>query len=81
MVRDYCIVKAELVLAAEEELLDRDRRLEEGEAERIRAAFARLEHVKKAIGRIGYAALSRNLPFSANDEWELSELRELIERD
>jgi RsiW-degrading membrane proteinase PrsW (M82 family) len=81
LIREYCMVKAELVLAAEEELLDRDRRLEEGEAERIRAAFARLEHVKKAIGRIGYAALSRNLPFSRNDQWELSELRELIDRD
>jgi len=81
LLRDYCIVKAELVLAAEEELLDRDRKLEEGEAERLRAAFARLEQVKQAIGRVGYAALSRQLPFSANDEWELSELRELIGRN
>jgi len=81
LIRDYCIVKAELVLAAEEELLDRDRKLEEGEAERLRAAFARLEQVKQAIGRVGYAALSRQLPFSANDEWELSELRELIGRN
>jgi RsiW-degrading membrane proteinase PrsW (M82 family) len=80
LVRDYCIVKAELVLAAEEELLDRDRKLEEGEAERLRAAFARLEEVKQAIGRVGYAALSRQLPFSANDEWELEELRELVDR-
>ena len=80
LLRDYCIVKAELVLAAEEELLDRDRKLEEGESERLRAAFARLEQIKRAIGRVGYAALSRRLPFSANDEWELSELRELIDR-
>jgi RsiW-degrading membrane proteinase PrsW (M82 family) len=80
LIRDYCIVKAELVLAAEEELLDRDRKLEEGEAERLRAAFARLEEVRQAIGRVGYAALSRQLPFSANDEWELEELRELVDR-
>lgn len=80
LIRDYCIVKAELVLAAEEELLDRDRQLDGSEAERLRAAFARLEQVKRAIGRVGYAALSRQLPFSANDEWELSELRELIGR-
>lgn len=79
LLRDYCIVKAELVLAAEEELLDRDRKLEAGEAERLRAAFARLEQIKQAIGRVGYAALSRQLPFSRNDEWELSELRELID--
>ena len=81
LLRDYCITKAELVLAAEEELLDRDRRLDEAEAERLRAAFARLEQVRKEIGRVGYAALSRNLPFSRNDDWELSELRELLDRD
>ncbi len=79
LLRDYCIVKAELVLAAEEELLDRDRKMAEGEAERLRAAFARLEQIKQGIGRIGYAALSRQLPFSRNDEWELSELKELID--
>ncbi|MCL6741958.1 PrsW family intramembrane metalloprotease [Sphingomonas sp. RB56-2] len=81
LVRDYCIVKAELVLAAEEELLDRDRKLEEDQATRVRAAFARLEEIKNRIGRIGYAALSRRLPFSRNDEWELSELKELLDRD
>ena len=79
LLRDYCTVKAELVLAAEEELLDRDRKLEEGEAERLRADFARLEQIKQAIGKVGYAALSRQLPFSRNDEWELGELRELLD--
>jgi RsiW-degrading membrane proteinase PrsW (M82 family) len=79
LLRDYCIVKAELVLAAEEELLDRDRYIEPAERERLRATFARLEEIKQAIGRVGYAALSRQLPFSANDEWELAELRELID--
>ena len=78
LVRDYCIVKAELVLAAEEELLDGDRELDEGQAERLRAAFARLEEIRQAIGRVGYAALSRRLPFSRNDEWELGELLELL---
>ena len=80
LVRDYCIVKAELVLAAEEELMDGDRDLDEGQAERIRAAFARLDEIKRDIGRLGYAALSRRLPFSRNDEWELSELKELLDR-
>jgi RsiW-degrading membrane proteinase PrsW (M82 family) len=81
LLRDYCIVKAELVLAAEEELMDCDRDLEEGQAERLRADFARLEEIKQAIGRLGYAALSRRLPFSNNDEWELSELKELLDRN
>lgn len=78
LIRDYCMLKTELVLTAEEELLDRDRHLEEGEAARVGAAFARLEQLKRTLGKAGYAALRRQLPFSANDEWELSELRELI---
>ena len=81
LIRDYCMLKTELVLAAEEELLDRDRQLEEGEAEQLRAGFARLEQLRMSLGKAGYAALRRQLPFSANDEWELSELRELIDRD
>jgi protease PrsW len=81
LIRDYCMIKAELVLTAEEELLDRDRELEEGEEDRLRMAFARLEQTRKALGRTGYAALRRLLPFSRNDEWELSELKELIDRD
>jgi hypothetical protein len=80
LIRDFCMLKTELVLIAEEELLDRDRRLEEGEAERVRAALARLEQTRLALGRAGYAALRRLLPFSRNDEWELEELRELIDR-
>ena len=68
------------MLTAEEELLDRDRELEEGETERVRAVFASLERVKRSLGRSGYAALRPLLPFSRNDEWELSELRELIGR-
>lgn len=80
LIREYCLLKTELVLTAEEELLDRDRELEEGETERVRAAFAGLERVKRSLGRSGYAALRPLLPFSRNDEWELSELRELIGR-
>ena len=81
LIREYCLLKTELVLIAEEELLDRDRRLEEGETEQVRAAFAGLERARRALGRSGYAALRPLLPFSRNDEWELSELRELIGRE
>ena len=81
LIREYCLLKGGLVLTAEEELLDRDRRLEEGEVERLRASLERLDRLQKQLGRTGYAALRRLLPFSANDEWELSELRELIDRD
>jgi hypothetical protein len=75
------MLKTELVLTAEEELLDRDRSLEEGEAERLRTGFARLEELQLQLGRTGFAALRRMLPFSRNDEWELGELKELLNKD
>ena len=78
-IREYCMLKTELVLTAEDELLDRDRKLEEGEAERLRTGFARLDALQLEIGRTGFAALRRILPFSRNDEWELSELKELLD--
>jgi RsiW-degrading membrane proteinase PrsW (M82 family) len=77
-IREYCMLKTELVLNAEEELLDRDRKLEEGEAERLKIGFARLTELQHQLGRAGFAALRRLLPFSRNDEWELAELQELI---
>jgi RsiW-degrading membrane proteinase PrsW (M82 family) len=81
LIRDYCMLKTELVLNAEEELLDRDRKLEEGEEDRLRTDFVRLEQIRLALGRTGFAALRRLLPFSSNDEWELAELKELVDRD
>ena len=77
-IREYCILKTELVLMAEEELLDRDRNLEPAEVEKATAAFARLAQLQREIGRVGFAALRRSLPFSRNDEWELGELQELL---
>ena len=79
LIRDYCLLKTELVLTAEEELLDGDRKLEAGEVERLRASFARLKEIRERLGRTGFCALKALLPFSANDEWELEELRELLD--
>lgn len=79
LIREYCTLKTELVLTAEEELMDRDRKLEVGEAELLRGKFASLARLEREIGRAGMAALRTLLPFSRNDEWELSELRELID--
>ena len=79
LIREYCMLKAELVLAAEVELLDRDRKLDKGQAEHLQASFARLASLKSQLGRAGYASLRQLLPFSRNDEWELEELRELLD--
>ena len=79
LIREYCSLKTELVLAAEEELMDRDRKLDDATAEHLRNSFRRLAELKTGIGRAGMAALQPLLPFSRNDEWELSELSELID--
>jgi RsiW-degrading membrane proteinase PrsW (M82 family) len=80
-IRAFCTLKTELVLAAERELQDRDRDIPADERARLRSRFAELEGLKRAMGRTGYAALKPLLPFSRNDDWELSELKELLGRD
>ena len=77
----YCTLKTELVLAAERELQDKDRLVVPEERYRLRRQFAELEALRKAMGRTGSAALQPLLPFSRNDDWELSELREVVGRD
>ena len=47
----------------------------------IRAAFAELKGLRKALGRSTFTALKALLPFSRNDYWEVSELRQRVARD
>ena len=77
----YCTLKTELVLAAERELQDKDREVEPEDRYRLRRQFAELEALRKAMGRTAFAALRPLLPFSRNDDWELSELKEVVGRD
>ena len=44
------------------------------------ADFTRLEQLRHALGRTTMAALNPLLPFSRNDYWELSELRERLRK-
>ena len=78
-IRDYCLVLTELALAAEDALhrqaSDEDRVKVDG-----RAGFARLAEIKRALGRTTFAALKPLLPFSRNDYWEISELKERLAR-
>ena len=46
----------------------------------VRAAFAELHGLKRALGRSTFAALSALLPFSRNDLWEVSELKQRLPR-
>ena len=78
-IRDYCREMTALVLAAETALHEQ---AEDAEKVEIDAAetFARVEAAKRAMGRTTFAALKPLLPFSRNDYWEVSELKERLSR-
>jgi RsiW-degrading membrane proteinase PrsW (M82 family) len=73
---DYVALKTELVLRAEEVLLDREDgdRPEVGEPEL--SGFARLRDLEERIGRAVLRAIRPHLFFSRNDDWELRRLEE-----
>jgi protease PrsW len=50
-------------------------RIDQGE---VRATFEELAGIKRALGRSTYSALNALLPFSRNDHWEVSELRQRL---
>ena len=76
-----CTLKTVRGLAAVRELQEKDRLVQPEERYRLRRQFAELEALRKAMGRTGFAALQPLLPFSRNDDWELSELKEVVGRD
>ncbi|MND00754.1 hypothetical protein D3C83_194820 [compost metagenome] len=45
---------------------------------KVAAAFADLTRLRGELGKAGFAALKPLLPFSRNDYWELSELRQRL---
>ncbi|MEO7749926.1 MAG: PrsW family glutamic-type intramembrane protease [Sphingomicrobium sp.] len=77
-VRRYWEILARLVVEAEETLIEEaegDVELDRGE---VRANFAELDGLRRALGRSTYAAVRALLPFSRNDYWELGELRQRV---
>jgi hypothetical protein len=46
--------------------------------EQVRAALAELAGLQRALGRSTFTALKALLPFSRNDQWEVSELRQRL---
>jgi protease PrsW len=44
----------------------------------VRATFAELAGLKRALGRSTFVAVNALLPFSRNDYWEVSELRQRL---
>ena len=78
-IRDYCEHMTALVLAAETALHDQSSEEHKVEID-AQATFARAHEARRAMGRTAYAALKPLLPFSRNDYWEVSELKERLKR-
>lgn len=80
-VRRYWELQAWLVAEAEETMIEQAEGKVEVAADEVDAAFAELAGLKRALGKSTYTALKALLPFSRNDFWEVSELRQRIGRD
>ncbi len=76
-IREYCQLTTWLLLKAEDTLHDQVEETDTLEVE-ARAAFERTAALKREMGRSTFAALKPLLPFSRNDYWEISELKERL---
>jgi RsiW-degrading membrane proteinase PrsW (M82 family) len=79
-IRRYWELLAWLVSEAEETMIEEAGGDAEFDASAIRAAVAELDGLRQALGRSTFAALQALLPFSRNDLWEVSELRQRLGR-
>jgi RsiW-degrading membrane proteinase PrsW (M82 family) len=77
-IRRYWELQAWLVVEAEEALMEEAGGDAQFDKVQIRAALAEMSGLRRAIGKSGFAALKALLPFSRNDYWEVSELRQRL---
>ncbi len=78
--RRYWELQAWLVAEAEETMLEEEAGEAAFDPSEIRAALAELAGLKRALGKSSFAAMNALLPFSRNDYWEVSELRQRLGR-
>ncbi|HVU29671.1 MAG TPA: PrsW family glutamic-type intramembrane protease [Sphingomicrobium sp.] len=78
--RRYWELQAWLIAEAEETMLEEEAGDAEFDESEIRSALAELAGLKRALGKSSFAAMNALLPFSRNDYWELSELRQRLGR-
>ena len=76
-IHSYCETLTALVLAAEMALHQQAEQAGEVQVDAA-SEFAKLEQLEKDLGRTSLGALRPLLPFSRNDYWEVSELRERL---
>jgi RsiW-degrading membrane proteinase PrsW (M82 family) len=79
-IRRYWELRSWLVVQAEQAMLDEAAGDVVLDREKIASVFAELRRLRTAIGRSAFAALKPLLPFSRNDDWEVSELRQRLRR-
>jgi RsiW-degrading membrane proteinase PrsW (M82 family) len=79
-IRRYWELQAWLVAEAEEVMLEEESGDVRFDEARVRAAFAELDGLRRALGRSTYGAMRALLPFSRNDYWEVSELKQRLHR-
>ena len=79
-IRRYWELLGWLVAEAEETLLEEEAGDVVMDRSEVRSAFHELDGLRRALGKSTFAALNALLPFSRNDYWELSELRQRVER-
>ena len=77
-IRRYWELQAWLVAEAEKTMIEEAAGDAEFDPVEIRASVAELEGLRQALGRSTFAALQALLPFSRNDLWEVSELRQRL---
>jgi len=77
-VRRYWQLQAWLVVQAEEAMMAEAAGEVSIDTEQVRAAFAELKGLRRAIGPSTFAAVKALLPFSRNDYWEVAELRQRL---
>lgn len=77
-IRRYWELQAWLVVQAEQAMIEEAAGDVSLDKEQVGAAFAELEGLRRALGRSTCTALKALLPFSRNDYWEVSELRQRL---
>lgn len=79
-VRRYWELQAWLVVEAEETMMEEVAGGVSIDKSHVRAAFEELDGLRRALGRSTHTALTALLPFSRNDYWEVSELKQRVSR-
>jgi RsiW-degrading membrane proteinase PrsW (M82 family) len=80
-VRRYWELQAWLVLEAEQTMMEEAAGDATTDTSEVRSALAELDGLKRALGRSTFGAVKALLPFSRNDYWEVSELKQRLRRD